>query len=786
MSSPPWTIFVVQHSHIDLGFTDRQEVITRFHRQFIDQALTLTLSERNAARPAETRFKFTCEGFWAVEQFLAGCGEEKRRRFVKSAQNGAIELTAFYLHLTELLDLGHLRDTLAPAKEFARANDVPLTAAMSCDINGLSWGMADALAENGVRFLSSNINQHHGGYPNGGPLNAFHWEGPAGGRVLVWNGLPYHKANLFGLMGGCNPVGAAGVPGAANMAADDRYVAVTDIGFAERLLPPVLAGLEANGYPYRFLPLMGSGLYTDNSPPTDDYCDLIESWNARHGGEIKIVTATLVEFFAHLEIAAGELPVFRGDWPDWWSDGVASAPVDTLLFRNAQRVKRLAERLDPERRVMTLETSAQIGRKLTLAAEHTFGYSDTSNPKLLSHQVFRRKSKLAVDADEAACSALDDVLRMRGEGEFTSHRPYTYLVINAAGEPCHGLAALAIDSWETRIFEKPFSVVDASGHVYPHQIVPDSRGWQIYLSIALAADEERALTLLPGRANGCSEPHAAPRDFYENAFLRACWSGDAGLTSLVDRESGVELLDVSKGRALGAPVYQLFPGGSRWDAGGFNMAPRRIPRSVIHEGVCRSCAVTADGPVFTTVTAEYSVAGTQSYQTEFRFAHALRRIDVTVRAKKTAEYDPEGLYVAFPFAVSGGVWSLDKPGGWVRPGVDQIPGTCCDYYLVQDGAACVGDPVGLAWTTLDAPLVHIGDTRLWQFQTSLAPEGALYSWLTNNKWECNFPIDCGGNFEFRYAIEAGAHLAQVSSAAARLRANANSFTVIRTGAQTKL
>lgn len=39
------------------------------------------------------------------------------------------------------------------------------------------------------------------------------------------------------------------------------------------------------------------------------------------------------------------------------------------------------------------------------------------------------------------------------------------------------------------------------------------------------------------------------------------------------------------------------------------------------------------------------------------------------------------------FAVRDGRWYLDKPGHVVRPGIDQLPGTCCDYYAVQHGAA---------------------------------------------------------------------------------------------------
>lgn len=782
MSLSPWTIFVVQHSHIDLGFTDRPEVIADYHRQFIDQALTLALPAANEPRPAESRFKFTLEGFWAVEQFLSGGGLEQEARLVQAIRSGALELTAFYLHLTELLDLGHLRDTLAPAKEFADKHGLPLTTAMACDINGLSWGMADALAENGIKYLSSSINPHHGGNPNGGPLKAFRWEGPRGGRVLVWDGLPYHKANLLGLMGGCNPVGNAGVPGIASAAAASPFVAVDGIAEAERLLLPVLEGLEAGGYPYKFLPLVGSGLYTDNSPPTDALCAIIKEWNAVHGDAVKIQTATLAEFFAHAEPFLENIPTFRGDWPDWWSDGAASAPADTLLFRHAQRAKRLAERLDPGGEIMTAERRRQISHALCLYAEHTFGYSDTASPKLLSRQVFARKSKRATEADEAACTALDEVLRLRGAGDFTAHRALAYKIINT-GPARTGFAALPVDSWELPVLSAPFAVADAEGRTYPAQIAPDSRGRTVCLTLNLGAGEERTLRLAPAPkgSRAGARPGLSAGGRYENAFFRAEWSDTRGVTSWVDRETGQDILDRSLGRALGAPVYQIFPGANRWDAAGFNFAPRSIPKSVVHEGVCRSCRVSANGPVFTVVSADYAVAGTRSYTINIKFTHALRQIEIAVRAEKTSERDPEGLYAAFPFSVPGGVWHLDKPGGLMRPGIDQIPGTCADYYCIQSGAAYLGPEIGAAWTTLDVPLVHLGDLRLWQYNTALVPEGAAYSWLTNNKWDCNFPLDTGGNYEFRYVLEAGPHLTAPEAAGKQLAANANPFTVLRTG-----
>ena len=227
-----------------------------------------------------------CEGFWQVEQYLDRVDDLSKAEFIDCLRRGDLELTAFSLHLTELLDAGHLRDSLRPAVEFAEKYGIPLTSAMSCDVNGMSWAMAEALASVGVNYLSTNINPHHGGAPLGGPLRPFYWEARSGKCILVWNGLAYHKANLLGLMGGWSPTAPAGFPGMTADEACEAYVDVRDIAFAERRLTAALQALVHTGYPYRFLPLMGSGLYADNSPPSDLCCEIVAAWNAKHGDRV--------------------------------------------------------------------------------------------------------------------------------------------------------------------------------------------------------------------------------------------------------------------------------------------------------------------------------------------------------------------------------------------------------------------------------------------------------------------------------------------------------------------
>ena len=83
-----WDIYLIQHSHIDVGYTHRQEVIARYHRQFLRQAVCMANALEQRNRTQESRFRFTCEGFWAVERFWESATEAERERFLMAVRRG--------------------------------------------------------------------------------------------------------------------------------------------------------------------------------------------------------------------------------------------------------------------------------------------------------------------------------------------------------------------------------------------------------------------------------------------------------------------------------------------------------------------------------------------------------------------------------------------------------------------------------------------------------------------------------------------------------------------------
>ncbi len=769
-----WEVYIVQHSHTDLGFTERQEIVADYHAQFVRQAIGLARSPKQQEREPSCKFKYTFEGFWQIEQFLSTATAKEGDALVEGIRSGLLELSASYLNLLDLADEGLLNRSVEFACDFARREQLPLNLAMLSDVNGASWGFAEALSQHGVVRLSTNINPDQGGYPFGKPLVPFFWETPSGKRLLVWNGLAYHKANLFGLMGGSIPAGDPGIPGLI-LPGMTGYVHVTDTSVAESKLLPFLAWLEESGYPYDFVLLLGSGTYTDNSPPGDTYCSILQEWNKKFGSTVAIRTATLKEFFNRLEKHSGAFQSFRGEWTDWWIDSAATAPNDTAIYRNALRNRRIIPLLDPQEKVVSQTELDNIDRKLLIYSEHTFGYSRTQFPSFLGEEVFARKSKVAVDADQMAGDAVNRLLKTRGEGLFTADQPFEYTVLNPHPFRRQELAALPINFWEAPFLKGGIAVLGPDEKPVAFQVEQSPRGWSVFVHADLPPAQSVRYRVIS--SSQPVDPTTGGESFFENQFYRIGWTLARGVVSLVAKSSGTELLKADSG-GLGCPVYQIFPGADRSQAGAVS-GPRTRPRDQVSFGRCVSIRRLAEGPLFEDHEFVYDVAGVTHYRFVLRCFRDLPQIEVNASIIKNEVDDPEGLFIYFPFAVPESRWVLDKPAAPIRPGLDQIPGTCCDYYSVLSGAAQVGSQEGLAWATLDAPLVQTGGLHLWRFTTSTEGMGPLYSWVTNNKWQTNTRFRTGGSYEMRYRIQTGPDLADLETAVERCRQIVSSLLVMR-------
>jgi alpha-mannosidase len=154
---------------------------------------------------------------------------------------------------------------------------------------------------------------------------------------------------------------------------------------------------------------------------------------------------------------------------------------------------------------------------------------------------------------------------------------------------------------------------------------------------------------------------------------------------------------------------------------------------------------------------------------EITLYDGIRRIDFANRLLKDATPLLE-LYFAFPFDVENPRFHLETSNAVIEPVRDQLPGSNTDAYTVQHWVSVCGGQGGVAWSSLDAPVVTVGG--LWQGYVSQAhhgitppgygheflrdpsqlTQGHLYSYVMNNNFRTNFDLVQAADVLFRYSL----------------------------------
>lgn len=794
----------IHHSHTDIGYTDAQSLIERRHVDFIRQALAIADDSAERRGPHFDGFVWTCEAFWAVERFLEAATPGDRERFTRAVAEGSIGISASYLNFNELIGYELLLESFRRGRDLGEKLGVAVDSAMTADINGYGWGYAEAMLECGVANLFSCVHTHHGMYPLGETQIPFWWETPSGGRVLVWSGEHYHFGNELGLAPGAAASYLTKDECDAEMIFHDHWAV------AELRIPRYIAGLRERGYKFDIVPVMVSGLRTDNGPPSGRIVDMVERWNIEHGDVCRIQMTSLSGFFEELRAEVGErtseIPTYRGDWPDWWSDGPGGNPTATRLMREAQRRLR---RVDALGAAVDGMLRHGVVDDLLLYAEHTFSHSNAiSDPwHPLVTSISARKQAYAATAHDAVVGLEDAALRRLGAPGLAVGVPLRFTVLNPFDYRVSGVARLPVGHYEFNELrlDRGARVLDASsGATMRAQFAHVPMGGEYLVWLDLAPGERRSFTIEPiegdaTRAGAAGEgagdgpgKSSAPGGTLETEHVRIEWVPGDGVVRWIDRATGRNLLRANPvhgaNPAHGAnpvhgaftPVYEVTPMHGRGEACSVRaaMGLNRKGDNVIRTAGCLigEGARTA-GPVVSGVTLDYGVAGSSVFLVELCAYEDEARVDVAVRIHKDSVWEPENVYLSLPFTAgpSEQLW-LSKAGALevgaaVRPRIDQIPGTLTDYYAVDDGFALVSDEsgaeggvgvvhdsrMGVAVSMPDCHLLQVGPLafgeRLLAGDPRLADDPQyLYAWLMNNFWETNFAASLGGFHEFRFSV----------------------------------
>jgi alpha-mannosidase len=756
--SPISRLYILNHSHTDIGFTDHQEVVFKQHAGFIDQAIELC--ERTADYPPEAQYRWTCEVTGTTERYLEAATTSQLERFSHWHRLGRIDVGAMQYNFTPLLGVEQMYRSLYPVRRLRERWGLTVDTAMQSDNNGIAWLFADLLPEMGIEFLSMAINPVRGGVPKPYPM-AFWWRAPSGRRLLVWNGYHY----LFGR--------------SVLKLGDWRFAKGEIERFAKKLA-------AREDYPFDFLFFQSTHpMRVDNGPPDLEIADFVRRWNETEP-EPRLELVTHRQFATILAGAAAALPrghglpEVSGEWMDWWCDGVASTAFETSVARQSHQLLAMAETMSAWARLEGWDEPSysrqEAGSAYELSSlydEHTWGaYASVAAPHSAwskGQENFKagfayRASALAHDMLARAAGQVADALGTAAPpgrfnlGDLTPEQAYPL-------DEERGLLVCNTLPWARRV------VADE----------PEQRGRAAPVGVL-------DMFFPPGVPWGGAKPDAEPRTCagevpgFGFAYLRerpapgAAMMADGGnaesetyaisvdpatggLSEWIDKASGANLAGRYRGWTLGQFVHEsvraadgrgaLFAADfSAKDFGYFPLDPPlayeaptavRLLGGEVLAGRAR-VAVEVEGPSIVTARCTYTL-----WQ-----AHP--RLDVEWTLDKVPVEDPESVFFAFPLQVARPRFLGDFNGVPCEPEAEQIPGSVTAWYPVQGWIGVDGEDHSVVFVPVDAPLVHLGGVNTGRVGERLGKEPVIMSWSMNNHWFVNFKAAQSGRVGFRFSL----------------------------------
>ncbi|MGA8596485.1 MAG: polysaccharide lyase family protein, partial [Bryobacteraceae bacterium] len=191
-----WTIFVVPHTHLDVGYTDYQGKVAETQARVLSQADTLIREHPD--------FRFSMDGSWNLQQLLDTRPDAKRREILDLIHQGKMAMPAQYCNLlTGYASIETLYRSLYESKELAGRFGLPFEYANITDVPTYSGSYPSVLASSGVKYWVAASNNDRAPvffYDHWNEKSPFWWEGPDGKKVLFWYSRHYMQVQtLFGL-----------------------------------------------------------------------------------------------------------------------------------------------------------------------------------------------------------------------------------------------------------------------------------------------------------------------------------------------------------------------------------------------------------------------------------------------------------------------------------------------------------------------------------------------------------------------------------------------------------
>jgi hypothetical protein len=727
-------IIFVFKTHFDIGYTDLAEaVLQKYESTLIKNALDVL--DRTKGMPPEKHFVWTLPA-WPMDQILKRSDGEAKKKIEDAIRNGWFVIHALpFTVQTEACDADMLVRGLKFATDISKKYDIKLPRdAKLTDVPSHSWFIPTLLRHAGVDFLHIGCNPASSSPEI--PL-LFWWEGPDGSRLMTMYWAGYYGTSIT---------------------------------------PP-------KGWPHKtWLAIIHTN--DNHGPPAPEMVKEIldKASNLAPNAELRI--GRISDFYDALINEEPELEVVRGDMPDTWIHGFMSMPREVKTNR---KIKKDIISLEILNTLLGIWAKKQTDLATTISAasentllfdEHTFGmaiehghsgywsYGDEFKLKRakgvynLLESSWKEKGDRVYQAEKMILPTLRRRLQTLAQSVAVEGR--RIVVFNALPWERDGLVRLQVSSKSN-----PFTSVK---DLQTGELIRISNQENVLQFIAHDVPSYGYKTFVPAESSETYQAKTEEKKVIENKFFRIQIDPDMGvISSLINKNNGVELVDQSSQWKFGQYLYERFSKKNTTDytsayvKGGWNWALNEMGRPNLSAEPHKM--ITNKNPEihFTKNHLLESVdllfhpnrENRHTYSLTIALYKDLPYVEMVWHIEnKAAEPWPEGGWICFPVNIDNPNFRLGRLGAVVDPTKDFIKGSNFDYCFLNAGMAIFDDEgTGLGICSPDAPAISLGEPGLWKYSGYRIPQKShVYFNLYNNQWSTNFTEWIEGSWSIRFHL----------------------------------
>ncbi len=708
-------VWVVELSHLDIGFTAPPDDIEAFAKSHLD----LVLSNLDA----DPDYRFTIESGWWLDHWWRRSGESERTRMVSRLREGRLSLAASYADMhTSLMSAEEATRVVAWSSRMAREHAFPVRTWWTDDVPGSSFAVPEITAGSGMDYFIGGMNCSFGGQtlvPDHGD-RPFWWVAPDGSRVLAWITFGSYAEGF-----------------------DWGFSFFDQLADLYRKLGDKLPEQEEAGYPWREIMILRG---FDNHYQGFHVRNLVDQWNSTYAYP-RFRLATAEEFLDHMLATYGPeaFPSFSGDFGAAWAASQGNTPHTQRLVRDAHRLASAGEALVAAAEALDGGGGADATREaayqgIIVVDEHT---GAGGWPGYFTPEEMTRNNQIHIDYARdahAAASALVDEGLDRALAEVSAVGD-AVVAVNPTGRERAGFVRIAL---EPALFGSQFRVVDRATGVEAVVQRFEATSEILFRAEGLPAFGYKVFDLVPGA------PQATPvgqldvtTTTLENDFYRLTIDAATGnLTSLVRKATGREMIDT-------ASAYGFNELAAQWHQQ-MGSPPAIVPPAGA------TLAVTSAGPLVAEVRVTRS--GSAHVETLYRLHRGEDRVEIenaldrSLMSVVPLSQHSRSYTVAMPFDVHGFSLRVDGAARFLDPVGDAFARSShFDWHNAQTVMAFWDDQQGVLYAMDEVAAHHFGAMKTLASSTITTDHALVFSRLVDKADEYEYEDGSIGP----YTIEPG-------------------------------